>query len=183
MTITVNDLTIPEKGEFTRNAPIRGNPELRQFNKFVNSVYARNKQVIFGHCYPGVTAEDTFKPIDTGTITQTNGRPPGSSRHLFEFHAIWDGEREDLDGQYRILLEVFGRDIQTQVEFVNSGLTLDVTCGPTYDFVKTSGQLDLLSSLPEIVRFFAATDGDEGGTEDLVAWAVSYEYLTGSNIP
>jgi len=181
MTITVNDLTIPEKGQFTRNAPIRGNPELRQLNKFVNSVYARNKQVIFGHCYSGVTAEDTFKPNDTGTITQTNA--PGRARNLWEFHAIWDGEREDLDGQYRILLEVFGRDIQTQVEFVNSGLTLDVTCGSTYDFVKNSGQLDLLSSLPEIVRFFAATDGDEGGTEDLVAWAVSYEYLTGSNIP
>lgn len=181
MTITVDDLTLPSRSEFTRNAPIRGNPELRQFNKFVNSAYARDKQILFGYCYKGVTAADTFLPADTGAVTQTNTRT--DSRDLFEFHAIWDGARPDFDDQYRIMLEVFGRDVQVTAEFITAGLTLSATCGSTYDFVRAVGQLDLAASLPDVIRFEAQTDGDEDGNEDLIAWALTSQHLTDTMIP
>lgn len=181
MTITVDDLTIPSRSEFTRNAPIRGNPEWRQFNKFVNSVYARDKQIIFGHCYAGVTAGDTMRPSDVGGITQANSR--ADSRDLFEFQGVWDGLREDRDGEYRIILEAFGRELGLQVRFLSSGTSLDVSCGSGYDYVKNSAQLNLAPTYPEVVDFRVSTDGDEDGQEDLIAWAVSYEYLTDTTIP
>lgn len=124
MTITTDESTSEDRGQYQRNSRIRST-HLQMMNKVNNLIYARQRIRAAGFVYKGDTAADYFQSL-TGTATQTN-QTSGSS-DLWVFNDLWIPAKVDSGADNVVIVSAYGMDIDVTVKFVDSTQSVTVNC-------------------------------------------------------
>jgi hypothetical protein len=156
------DIRLNPRGILDRNGVIRYSHPAT-YTKMANGLYVKYRRRIFGVMFADGEA---FVPDGSwGQANQSDG-PDLSAYNCVAMLGQTAAEdlgqgRVDSDSQYRLILHVFGQDVQFRATFENDGLVITATCSTTRNWYKAEAQDGLASLAPRLdnVYFECIDDG------------------------